>query len=42
MNDIVRKTNRYATTPDAEEKILGGANWEQFTIGDFKAFMAMV
>ena len=34
------KTNRYATMPNAEGRTRGHENWEEFTLGGLKAFMA--
>ena len=41
MDEIVRETNRYATTPDAGGKLKGGSNWEQLSVSGLKAFMAL-
>ena len=41
MEDIVRETNRYATTRDASGKTRGGDNWKQFTVNGLKAYMTL-
>jgi hypothetical protein len=39
--DIVNKTNRYATSRNKDGVIPGDADWELFTIAEFKAWLAI-
>ena len=41
MSDIVVETNLYATSKDPSGKCKGGENWEEFTVLELRAFMAM-
>ena len=41
LNNIVNKTNRYATTPNPLDRTRKGRDWEQLTVGGLKAFMAV-
>ena len=41
MDDIVRETNRYATTLDVIGRTQGGPNWEQSIEGGLKMFMVV-
>jgi hypothetical protein len=42
LHKIVTETNRYATHPlDAMGNTMGGRNWENMTIAELKAFLAV-
>ena len=41
MEEIVTKSNKYASTRDVDGRTCGGLTWELFTISGLKAFMAL-